>query len=153
MFTTGGERETFVGIASPRDVCNGLAHQRAPVSLDAVYRDARPQAGAAGTSDPLEQVIEVLGRWGDSFSTATSQVEESVVAKVGRGELQRWLGADLDTHAVSDGALTPQWQYSVIEHNERYVATTSSQNRLQKVVDRHGLVAAAALARRVGRRG
>jgi hypothetical protein len=105
-FVQSGDAQTFVGIASPREVREQLAARFATDGYEGAYRNAHaeavPQAG-----DRTSEVDGILQAWPNKVAEhGGGRSEYEVTEVVGSNDLRRWLRGVLDTQSVSYGPLT-----------------------------------------------
>jgi hypothetical protein len=149
VFVRAGDEQIFVGIATPRDVRKTLADNFPPANYEDPYRAA--PAAAAAHGDPCAAAIGIIDKWQDAVDQ-TLGAEAEIKHIVSSSNLRLWMRCRLDTRSVPAGQLTADKQYRIIAHDRRYVALTKGP-RLEQVVDRDGLVAAAHVSRRLGAPG
>jgi hypothetical protein len=108
-------------------------------AYEVAYRDARTVAIGQWQEDVLHPSAEVAQmlefRWRNALA-ALEQPESQIWRPVASGDLQDWLGGDLDTRSFSDGPLSSLQQYRILSHDRPYAALTSDRGRLESVVSR-----------------
>jgi hypothetical protein len=150
-FVRSGDAQTFVGIASPRDVREQLAARFATDRYEDAYRNARAEA-VPHAGDRTSEVDGILQAWPNKVAElGDGRTEYRITEVVSSDDLRRWLLGVLDTQSVSYGPLTAQKQYRILSWDGDYVALTN-HGRLERVVDRDKLAvqfATAQLGQRV----
>jgi hypothetical protein len=137
--------QIFVGIAAPRDVRRRLHRTFSSSNYESAYRRAR-RGTASATTDRGDAIAAIIDKWPAAIGELGS---ESTGATVSSSALQRWMQDDLDVQSVPSGPLTPHQRFRIVSRPRRYTALTTG-DRLDQVVDRNEVVAAAQMDRRFG---
>ena len=145
VFVRSRGEQIFVGIASPRDVRRRLARAFASDGYESAYRRARRDS-AADSRDAAAAIAAIIDKWPAVIGEVG---EESKAAIVSSSALRRWMQEDLDAQSVPSGPLTPHQRFRIVSQPRRYIALTTGE-RLDQVVDRDEVVAAAQMERRFG---
>jgi hypothetical protein len=145
VFVRSRGEQIFVGIAAPRDVRRRLARTFSSSNYESAYRRAR-RGTASATADAGDAIAAIIDKWPAAIGEFVS---ESTADTVSSSALQRWMQDDLDIQSVPSGPLTPHQRFRIVSRPRRYTALTTGE-RLDQVVDRNEVVAAAQMERRFG---
>jgi hypothetical protein len=145
VFVRSRDKQIFVGIAAPRDVRKRLARTFSSSNYEPAYRRARRDS-ASDTTDAAAMIAAIIDHWPAAIGEI---VTEPAAGTVSSSALQRWMQDDLDIQSVPNGPLTPHQRFRIVSQPRRYIALTTGE-RLDQVVDRDEVVAAAQTERRFG---